>query len=168
MSQNHPIVILGDPGAEVGARESLNGQKNIARRKVKNGEKSSSRRSLVFFVLYFSTSLDFPSPPLSAPGSRRMAYCKLFLRDFFVFYVILITISYLRAQSIETSSLPSDSSRLLFEQIEIFSGILTAYLNCKYCKTVKGLNPGVSLIVRVNVVLNRTVVVDSIILWLLI
>ena len=35
-------------------------------------------------------------------------------------YVIL-TISYLRAQTIETSSLPTDSSRPLFKQIEIFS-----------------------------------------------
>ena len=51
---------------------------------------------------------------------------------FFVFYVIL-TISYLRKQTIETSSLPTDSSRPLFEQMEIFSGILTAYLNCEYC-----------------------------------
>ena len=32
----------------------------------------SSRRSLLFFVPYFSTRLDFPSPPLSAPGSPRM------------------------------------------------------------------------------------------------
>ena len=31
------IAILGDPGAD---RESLNGRKNVARRKVKNGEKS--------------------------------------------------------------------------------------------------------------------------------
>ena len=44
----------------------------MARRKVKNGEKSSSRRSLLFFVAYFSARLDFPSPPLSAPGSPRM------------------------------------------------------------------------------------------------
>ena len=36
----------------MGARESLNGRKNVARRKVKNGEKSSSRRSLLFFVPY--------------------------------------------------------------------------------------------------------------------
>ena len=50
----------------------------------------------------------------------------------FSIYVIL-TISYLGAQTIETSSLPTDSSRPLFEQIEIFSSILTAYLNCKYC-----------------------------------
>ncbi|XP_074606093.1 uncharacterized protein LOC141859082 isoform X3 [Acropora palmata] len=48
----------------------------------------------------------------------------------FSIYVIL-TISYLRAQTIETSSLPTDSSRPLFEQIEIFSSILTAYLNCE-------------------------------------
>ena len=41
-------------------------------------------------------------------------------------YVIL-TISYLRAQKIETSSLPTDSLRPLFKQIEIFS-ILTVWL----------------------------------------
>ena len=59
-------------GQIVGSRESLNGRENVARRKVKNGEKSSSRRSLLFFVPYFSARLDFPSPPLSAPGSPRM------------------------------------------------------------------------------------------------
>ena len=32
----------------------------------------------------------------------------------------------------ETSSLPTDSSRPLFKQMEIFSGILTVYFNCKY------------------------------------
>ena len=47
----------------------------------------------------------------------------------FCLYVIL-TISYLRAQTIETSSLPTDSSRPLFKQIKIFSGILTVYFNC--------------------------------------
>ena len=50
---------------------------------------------------------------------------------FFVFYVIL-AISYLLAQTIETSSLPTDSSRPLFKQVEIFSGTLTVYFNCKY------------------------------------
>ena len=59
-------------GQIVGARESLSGLKNMTRRKVKNGEKSSSRRSLFFFLPYFSARLDFPSPPLSAPGSPRM------------------------------------------------------------------------------------------------
>ena len=44
----------------------------MARRKVKNGEKSSSGRSLLFFVPYFPARLDFPSPPLSAPGSPGM------------------------------------------------------------------------------------------------
>ena len=34
----------------------------------------SSRRSLLFFVPYFPTRLDFPSPPLSAPGSPRMVH----------------------------------------------------------------------------------------------
>ena len=48
-----------------------------------------------------------------------------------MFYVIL-TISYLRAQTIETSSLPTDSSRPLFKHIAIFSGILTVYFKCKY------------------------------------
>ena len=34
------LSILGVPGADSGARESLNGRKNMARRKVKNGVKS--------------------------------------------------------------------------------------------------------------------------------
>ena len=46
-------------------------------------------------------------------------------------YVIL-AISYLRARTIETSSLPTDSSWPLFKQIEVFSAILTVYFNCKY------------------------------------
>ena len=49
----------------------------------------------------------------------------------FCLYIIL-TISYLRAQTIETSSLPTDSSRPLFKQIENFS-ILTVWL---YISTV--------------------------------
>ena len=39
-------------GQIVGARESLNGWKNVARRKVQNGAKSSSRRYLLFLVPY--------------------------------------------------------------------------------------------------------------------
>ena len=47
----------------------------MERRKVKNGEKSSYRRSLLFFVPYiFSRPLIFPSSPLSAPGSPRMGF----------------------------------------------------------------------------------------------
>ena len=34
--------------------------------------RGSSRRSLLFFVPYFSARLDFPLPPLSAPGSPRI------------------------------------------------------------------------------------------------
>ena len=86
----------------MGARESLNGRKNKARRKVKIGEKSPKNTSFLapirrperrrpfgtgllrhcpqglfspfstFFVPYFSARLDFPSPPLSASGSPRM------------------------------------------------------------------------------------------------
>ena len=51
---------------------------------------------------------------------------KQSLRDY-----VILTISYLRAQTIETSSLPNDSMRLLFKQIEIFLGILTVLFNCK-------------------------------------
>ena len=40
-------------GQIVGARESLNGRKNKVRRKEKNGEKSSSGRSLLFFCAIF-------------------------------------------------------------------------------------------------------------------
>ena len=41
-------------GQIVGTRESLNGRENVARRKVKNGEKSSSRRSLRLFSPFFT------------------------------------------------------------------------------------------------------------------
>ena len=34
--------------------------------------RGSSRRSSLFFAPYFPARLDFPSPPLSAPGSPRM------------------------------------------------------------------------------------------------
>ena len=47
----------------------------MARRKVKNGEKS---RSLLFFAPYFPARLDFPSPPISAPGSPRMVFFVIF------------------------------------------------------------------------------------------
>ena len=56
----------------MGARERLNGGKKRARRNVKNGEKSSSRRSLLFSAPFFSARLVFPLPALSAPGSPRM------------------------------------------------------------------------------------------------
>ena len=63
--------ILGDPG--LGADKGGEGKSiYMERRKVKNGGKSSSRRSLLFFVPYFPARLDFPSSPLSAPGSPRM------------------------------------------------------------------------------------------------
>ena len=48
-SQSRCQSILGDPGADSGARESLNGRKNMARRKVKNGEKRCCQsRSYLF------------------------------------------------------------------------------------------------------------------------
>ena len=55
-------------GQIVGARESLNGRENMARRKVKNGEKVL----YFFFVPYFPARLDFLLPPLPAPGSPRV------------------------------------------------------------------------------------------------
>ena len=48
---------------------------------------------------------------------------------------ITLTISYLWARTIETSSLPTDSLRPLFKQIKSFSGILTVYFNRKYIRT---------------------------------
>ena len=40
MTRLFPLkLILGDPGADSGGEGSLNGRKNMARRKVKNGEK---------------------------------------------------------------------------------------------------------------------------------
>ena len=62
---------------------------------------------------------------MSLINVTKSAY-KQSLRDY-----VILTISYLRAQTIETSSLPNDSMRLLFKQIEIFLGILTVLLNCK-------------------------------------
>ena len=45
---------------------------------------------------------------------------------------VILTISYLRAETIETSSLRTDSLQPLFKQIKILSGILPVYFNCKY------------------------------------
>ena len=53
-------IILKDPGQIVGARESLNGRK-----------KKMARR-ITFLCAIFTACLDFPLPPLSAPGSPRM------------------------------------------------------------------------------------------------
>ena len=59
-------------GQIVGARESLNGRKNKARRKVKNSEKSSSLLAVLYFsfVPYFSACLDFPRPHYLPVGLR--------------------------------------------------------------------------------------------------
>ena len=99
-------------GQIVGTRESLNGRKNMTRRKVKNGEKSPwCQKNTSFlapirsqnggdrwnwsgktlspgallavlyfssFHIYFSARLDFPSPPLSAPGSPRMVLNRVY------------------------------------------------------------------------------------------
>ena len=61
-------------------------------------------------------------------------------RDF-LFYVIL-TISYLRTGTIETSSLTNYSMRPLINQMEIFSGILLASFNCQYFSTYTRELPG--------------------------
>ena len=84
-------------GQTVGTRESLNGRKDVARRKVKKntsflapirGQNGGDRwnwsgktlspgalLSVLYFssfLIYFSTRLHFPSLTLSAPGSPRM------------------------------------------------------------------------------------------------
>ena len=76
--------ILGDPEADGGGEgkskraEKYGTKKNKERREEPLGTMSyqtssnGRRRSLFFFVPYFSARLDFPSPPLSAPGSPRM------------------------------------------------------------------------------------------------
>ena len=59
--------ILGDPGADSGG-------KGKSKRAEKCGTKKSNLAVLYFssFHIYFSARLDFPSPPLSTPGSPRM------------------------------------------------------------------------------------------------
>ena len=44
------FYILGDPGADSGNEGKSNGRKNVARRKVKNGEKSPWRQCLTRLV----------------------------------------------------------------------------------------------------------------------
>ena len=75
-----PSLILGDPGADKGGEGKSKRVEKYIKNEEKTGEKSpivprgSSRRSLLFFVPHFSARLDFPSSPLSAPGSPRMAF----------------------------------------------------------------------------------------------
>ena len=58
--------IVGDPGAD-------SGDKRKSKREETYGtKKSKERRSLLFFVPYFSARLQFLLSPLSAPGSPRM------------------------------------------------------------------------------------------------
>ena len=51
----------------MGAREILNGRKNKARRKEKNGEKSSSHRSLLFSCAIFSRLFRLSLAPTICP-----------------------------------------------------------------------------------------------------
>ena len=44
----------------------------------KKSKERPEGRSLLFFVPYFSTRLDFTSPPLSVPGSPRMRHLMKF------------------------------------------------------------------------------------------
>ena len=65
-------------GQIVGTRESLNGRENVAATVWNWSRKTLSPGALLAvlyfssFHIYFSARLDFPSPPLSAPGSPRM------------------------------------------------------------------------------------------------
>ena len=61
------LHILGDPGADSGNEGKSKRAENVARRKVKNAVLYFSS-----FHTYFPARLDFPSSPLSAPGSPRM------------------------------------------------------------------------------------------------
>ena len=66
-SRNRVFPSSETQGQILGARESLNGRKNKARKKVNNGEKSSSRRSLLFFVPYFSRPFRLSLAPTICP-----------------------------------------------------------------------------------------------------
>ena len=86
-----------------GARESLNGRKNIYGTK-----KSKERREgALLAVLYFSSChparLDFPSSPLSTPGSPRMVtnqpHKQIFEMMFWKVLSNLLTPSLLRFQT---------------------------------------------------------------------
>ena len=60
--------ILGDPGGDSGGE----GTSKRAGKKYNGAKKSKERhRTLLFFGPFFS-AVDFPSTPLSAPGSPRM------------------------------------------------------------------------------------------------
>ena len=66
--RNELSLILGDPGTHSGdERKSIRAGKCDAK-------KSKERREELH--IYFSARLDFPSPPLSAPGSPRMAFSR--------------------------------------------------------------------------------------------
>ena len=61
--------ILGDPGGDSGGE----GTSKRAGKKYNGANKSKERHlTLLFFGPFFPARLDFPSPPLSAPGSPRM------------------------------------------------------------------------------------------------
>ena len=61
--------ILGDPGGDSGGE----GTSKRAGKKYNGAKKSKERHlTLLFFGPFFPARLDFPSPPLSAPGSPRM------------------------------------------------------------------------------------------------
>ena len=66
----HPVIKIGS-GQIVGARES---PKRAGKKGCKEKERTGRRaRSLCFFAPFFSPVWDFPLPPLSAPGSPKMA-----------------------------------------------------------------------------------------------
>ena len=83
-------------GQKVGAKESLNGQKNMARRNVKKVKNYN-------FVLYFSARLDFPSPQLYTPGSPRMYLnlLQVWIEDMFVKLVACTQIYHARSTDFE-------------------------------------------------------------------
>ena len=54
-------IILKDPGADSGGKG-----------KSKRAKKKKMTRRITFLCAIFTACLDFPLPPLSAPGSPRM------------------------------------------------------------------------------------------------
>ena len=69
-------------GQIVGAKESLNGRRQKSAKKLPSLDFSSP----IFVVV----RLDFPSPPLSAPGSPRMLIWEKLKTIIYAFYIIEI------------------------------------------------------------------------------
>ena len=69
------FFIVKDPGADSGGEgKSKRATKRIGEEKSREQRIAIPRARDFSWPIFFVTRLDFPSPPLSAPGSPRMAF----------------------------------------------------------------------------------------------